>query len=521
MGGLSVPGRQSASGEQGEPGGTAAPATLPKGSGGLRGQATRGVFWTATEKWSVRLSTFVGFAVLSNLLDPRAFGVVALATTFITILTSVSDAGFSNYLLKTQRITQASTCTAFYTTAGLALVFSGALAALSGPISSALDTPELEPVLPALAFSLLASGFSSVPAVLLRKELRFKELAMRNVAATVLSIVAAIVLALLGAGVWALVAQTVVRNLVALVVLWARSDFRPTFAFDRSEARAMTSYGVQSLAVSLGNQLRSQGEVFFIGALAGPVALGYWTVGGRLVGVVVDVCTSIITSVATPIYSRVQDDHKRLGRALAASTAMGSVVMVPALVFLSLTSNQVVPAVFGNHWAPSAAIASALAIRSLVRNLSQFNGTLLMATGHPSSELVVTVVTLVLQMGSVVLLAHHLVWLALTLAGCQAVGIPIRIVLVRRFFTIPLSTYAQALVVLLAGGLAAGAVVGAQSLLQLPDWGYAAVCVLLGGAVYLGVMLLWGRPTLDVCWASVRSVLPWRRRRRSTRSAAA
>jgi O-antigen/teichoic acid export membrane protein len=199
---------------------------------------------------------------------------------------------------------------------------------------------------------------------------------------------------------------------------------------------------------------------------------------------------------------------------------MGGLVLVPVMVLLSLTSQQVVPVVFGHQWAPAAAVASALAVRSLVRELSQFNGSVLMATGHPSSELVVTVTTLVLQIGVVVVLAHHLVALALALAACQAVGIPIRVVLVRRYFGVPLSTYARAAAVCLAGGLAAGAVVGAQVLLQLPGPGYVALAVLLGGAVYLGVALLVTRSLVLEALGAVRATLTHVLRRRGAASQA-
>jgi O-antigen/teichoic acid export membrane protein len=489
-------------------GGTSVDAT----AGTMRERAVRGVFWTAVEKWSVRLSTFVGFIILGNLLSPADFGVVALAMTFIAILTTVADAGFSNYLLQLRRLTDAATSTAFYTTSAMALLLAGCLTGFAGLIGAGLDTPALAQVLPALAVSLLIAGLSSVPAMLLRRELRFKELALRQVTAAVLSIVVAVVLALAGAGVWALVGQTLVRSVVSLVVLWGITTFRPRRLFDRAEARVMTVYGVQSLGAQLSNQLRSQGEIFLIGALAGPAALGYWTIASRLVSVVVDTLTSVIDTVALPVFARLQDDGLRLARALGTASAVSAFVVAPALVALSLVSGEVVPAVFGDQWAMSAVLASLMAVRALLRTLTTMNAAVLLGTGHPRPELVLNFSTLVIQLGLVALLVDDLELLAAALSVAVALTIPIRLLLVRRLLGVPASTYRGTAGVLLAAGVAVAVVLGAQQLLQVQGAAYVGLVIALGGAVYAGMALVVCRPVVREVAAVFGSVLTRRRK---------
>ena len=495
------------------PGGAAEPAEPV--ADGLRQRAVRGVLWNAVEKWSVRLSTLIGFVVLGNLLTPEAFGVVALAMTFISLLTTVTDAGFAAYLIQLRRLTDASTSTAFYTSSAMALVLAGILAAAAPLISGWLDTPELERVIPALAVALVIAGLSSVPATLLRRELRFKELAVRQVAATVLSVAVAVGLALAGAGVWALVGQTLVRSVVALVVLWATSDFRPRRLFDRTEARAMTSYGSKSVVVHLGNQVNSEGQTFLIGALAGPVALGYWAIASRLVNVVVEVCTSIIGTVANPVFARLQGDGQRLARALGTAMALAALVTVPVLVCLSLTSREVVPAVFGSQWVPAAALAAIVTVRGVLRSLSGFGASVLMATGHPSAELVATATLVVVQLSLVALFHDDLVVMAVALTVGTGLTIPIRIVQLRRLLGVPLRTYAATASVLLAAGVAAAAVLGVQELAQLQGAGYVVMAVVVGGVVYAGAVLLVSRPVVADLLDMVRPALARRRGRRA------
>ena len=496
----------------------AAVGTVAAAPGGMRERAVNSVMWATVEKWSVRASTFVAFVILGNLLSPTAFGVVALAMTFINVLATVADAGFSSYLLQMRELTQRAMSTAFYTTTSMAVVLALALALGARPIAGWLDAPQLAQVLPALAAYLVIAGLGSVPLMLLRRELRFKTLAVRQVSATVVSSVLAIGLALAGAGVWALVVQTVVRGLIAMVVLWATTDFRPRWGFDRAEAGAMLSYGWQALGARLSTQLRSQGEVFLIGAMAGPAAAGFWTVAGRLVATVVDTLTTVVSSVSHPVFARLQDDVPRLSRALGRASAMGAVVVAPVLVALSLVSAEVVPAMFGQQWATSAALASVLAMRSLLRSLTQFSSSVLLATGHPRPELVINTVTLVVQLGLVALLVENLVAVAVALTAVLALTVPVRVLVARRLLGVPAGTSRSTAAILLASGVAAGVVLGVQQLAQLEGWTYVAMVAGVGAVVYVGTVLLVARPVLLEGVDVVRTTLARRRGRAAARA---
>lgn len=488
------------------------PAPAPRGDG-LKQRAVSGVLWTAAEKWSVRLSTLIGFVILGNLLSPLEFGIVALATTFISFLTTVADGGFSLYLVQKKRLSADATSTAFFVSSLLALVLSLGIAALAGPLSRVLDVPELTSVLPALAAALFIAGLSVVPAALMAREMQFKKLAMRQMLATVISVVVAIALAFGGAGVWALVAQTLVRSVVALVILWATSGFRPRWTFDRREARAMTSFGSKALAVNLQQQVRTQGELFIIGALAGPVTLGYWTVAGRLVNVVVDVFSSVVSAVAHPVFAKLQEAPERLARALGSTRALTALVLVPALVLLALLSEDVVPAVFGDQWAPTTTVASLLALSALLQSVGNFDRSALLATGHPGTELAVTSTFIAIQLTLAFVFHSELELLAAGIGLSMGLIIPVRLLVVRRLLGVPMRNALPSAAIFLAGGLAAGAVILAAAAFDLQDIAYVVLAVVVGLVVYAGVVVLVARPVVQELLGIVSSVVSRKRRK--------
>ena len=491
------------------PGGPPATAA-DKADGGLRARAARGVVWAAAEKWLVRASTLVGFVILGRLLEPAEFGVVALAMVFITLLTVVTEGGFGIFLVQRPTIDRTVATTTFVVSAGLGLVLAPALALAAPLLADLLDTPALAQVLPALAVALLVASLSVVPASLLQRDLRFRDLAVRQVVATGLSVVVAVVLAFAGAGVWALVAQTLVRSVVAFAVLWWMSDFRPAWTFSRPAAREMLGFGSKSLGIDLLRRVRDEGEAFLVGVLLGTTALGYWTVALRLVTVVVDLFSAVLGRVASPVFARVREDVPRLGRALGSSMAIAGFVMVPVLVVLALTSEHVVPWVFGSQWVPATGVAAVLAFRAVAYALGDFPRVALVVTGAPGAELAVTLGQVCGQVVVLLLVADRgLVAIALALTGWAVLTWPVRALLLHRLHGIGAGTYRQVALVVVCAALAAGAVLGAEAVLDLDGAPYVALAVVGGGAVYLGTAALLCRPTLR----EIRAALPVGRRR--------
>ncbi len=481
---------------------------------GIRDRAVVGVFWAAAQKWLVRVSSLLAFVLLGRLLSPQEFGVVALAMAVVSVLGVVSDAGFTPWLIQRRELSATATSTAFWISTALGTVLAVGLAALAVPVADAFDSPELRLILPVLAVTLVVMGLSGVPAALLQREMRFKDLAVRQVLATVVSIVVAVALAFAGAGVWALVAQTLVRVGVACVVLWVTSDFRPRFVLDRGDAREMVGYGTKSLGVTLGTAARQSGEPFLVGAVLGTVSLGYWTVAGRLASTVVDLCSAAMSSVAGPVFSELQDQPARLARTYGRMMSVGGLVLVPVMTAMSLASADVVPLLFGEQWRVSATVASVLAATWLFMGLVNLQRGLLIGTGRAGRELTLTTVALVGQLGLVVALgtwgltavaAGLSVWGALVLVG--------RSVVIGRDLGIGPGAYSQLLALFLASGLAAGAVLLVVVPAGLTGAARVAVVALLGGAVFAAAAWLLARPTVRDLVGSVRGALARRRGR--------
>ncbi|ABS05143.1 polysaccharide biosynthesis protein [Kineococcus radiotolerans SRS30216 = ATCC BAA-149] len=485
--------------------------------GGLRARSAVGVMWTAGQIWASRALSAAAFVVVGRQLEPSAFGLVALATGIIAVLTIISDSGLATYVIRRPVVDERTRSTAFWTSLGLSIALAGALAACAPLLADAYDQPELVPVLLWLSLNLLLAGANSLPNALMRRELRFKALAARATAATLVGSVTAIVAALAGAGVWSLVAQVLVGSLTNTVMLWCAVSWRPHLSFDRRQAREMLAFGSKLLGIDLLMQARDRGEEFVLAGIASATVLGYWTVGTRLVKLVQDTGSSVISSVATPTFSKIQDDLPRMSRAYETAMAASGALIFPAMLFLAATSTDLVPWLLGEQWAVTGSIAQVTAVTAAIGVFSYFDRTVFVAVGKLRPELLLVLGIVVSHLAVVVLAASHgLFALAVALLVRQAATFPVRQIVLHRAVGIPYRCLLRSARVLLAAVVMAGIVLAVLHLLTTDvRWVRVAVSAGVAGVVYPGLLLLFARPVAREFTVDVRNIVS-RRRARST-----
>src|SRR5690606_4349507 len=176
--------------------------------------------------------------ILAAILNPATFGLMVMAMVWISfILMLIHHATLP--IIQQPDLGNRHFSAAFWamlagavTVALLILLGGGAVAALN-------RTPELADVLRALAPLVLLEATSAIPAAVLRRQMRFRALAVRGLVAEVAGGAVGISLALTGYGVWALVGQQYALSLVSAAMLWLARPWPLRFGPVRAEIRQM------------------------------------------------------------------------------------------------------------------------------------------------------------------------------------------------------------------------------------------------------------------------------------------
>jgi PST family polysaccharide transporter len=408
----------------------------------LREKAAKGIVWSVIQKWGRAAISIVAFVALSRLLDPEAFGLVTLASVFTTFVDIFVEQGFSAAIVQRADLEREHLDTAFWISVSTGILLTAGGIAASGLVAAFFEEPRLAPILRWLSISFILSALSSTQIAILQRKLAFKNLAARSLAATTVSGIVSVSLALAGFGVWSLVAQNLVRELAAAIVLWWSSDWRPGFNVSKKHYKELFTFGVSIVGNNALTNLVRRSDDLLIGYFLGPTLLGYYTVGYRLLLLIVRVVTGITNTVAFSTFSRLQHQPERMRRAFYNVTQYTSLLAFPIFIGLAALAPELVPALFGEKWAPSIPVMRILALIGILQSVLFFNGSVIRASGKPSWELGITLLNAVFSViGFLLAVRWGIVAVAAAFVIVGYLLAPLSYVAVRRLIQVDFRTY--------------------------------------------------------------------------------
>jgi PST family polysaccharide transporter len=356
-------------------------------AGALRAAALSGSLWSAMYRWSARLVSFVTFAVLSRLLDPEQFGVVAMAGAVAGFLGLLVDFGLPRFVVYVEAVDEVLRSTVLWSSLGLGLVIAGGQLVAAPLVADWLHEPGVLPVLQVMAIGYPLSALYGVMSAFQKRELKFRLLAVRGTVAVVVSAVVAVALALLGLGVWSLVAQVLCYSAVSVVVLWLADPWVPRLLWSPSVFRRAFRYGRTALGAAALDAVTSYADGLVVGRRLGVDQLGFYSVSFRLVQVVLDLLVSVVHAVAFPVLAQAKDDVRLLAAGYRRAVTQGVLLSAPAIAVLAALMPQLVHVVFGPRWAPVAGVGAVLAVSRAIVVPCWFDSALLYAVGRVRTEL--------------------------------------------------------------------------------------------------------------------------------------
>lgn len=357
------------------------------GTDNLRARATSGIGWMVVERWGSRFLSLIVLVILTRALNPEDFGLISIAAAFIAVLQVFVDSGFSKALIQKAHLAPKDASTAFWSSLAISALLGTALLASAPTIAEMLGEARLEPVLQVLSLALPIIALSQTPAALLEREFHFRALSIRQLVGVLAGSAVAVLLAFAGAGVWALVAQTLVASTVSVITLWASTSWRPRFEFSIVSLRNLGSVGVTVLGIELLDAIQANIDKLVIGVFFTAEQLGYYFLAQRIGTILIELVTSVISRVSFTTFSRVQHDLVRLNRIFNQLTFAACAVSIPVFALVALLAPQIVPFLFGDNWDESIPLMWILAPGWALGAVMYFDRTVLLATRHTKAAL--------------------------------------------------------------------------------------------------------------------------------------
>lgn len=457
--------------------------------------AAAGVKWASLAKIAGQAITWSITLVVIRILDPADYGIAAVAAVFVALLGSVAELGLGAALVQARSIGEEETARI----AGAALLLNAAGAALivaaSPLIGWAFGDPRIGTVAAVSSATLVLNAIATVPESHLYRGMRFKRLALIDVASAASGSAATLVMALSGWGVWALVCGSLAATGARAVALVSLSKWvRPRLS--RQGLAGHLRFGGALTAGRLAWQTAQQCDVLIGGRFLNEAALGLYTVSAHLARMPMHKVMSVINQVAFPAVARMQDERERLACRLVDATALLAIVTLPLLWGLSSVAPEFVGVLLGAQWSGAVIPLQLAALAVPMQLMSNVLSTALTGLGRADVELRNMVTALVVTAGAVLAGVQAG---AVGLAGAACIATPLVLALNLSRTNAVLQLPRKQIVAAVRGPILAavamyGAVAGSRQLLQDADaLVRLPLLVVVGAIVYVAAITLFDR----------------------------
>jgi O-antigen/teichoic acid export membrane protein len=466
----------------------------------MQALVVRGMGWKFLSQVVVQGSRLLVGLVVARLVSPDAFGVAAMVLVVSSFVLVFSDLALGTALVQRRELSERDRSTVFWTGAGVGLLFTLVGVGLAGPVASFYGEPQVRNLFMVFSLTFLVTALGTTQTALLTRELAFRSLELRIMAASLGGGVVGVVAAVQGLGAWAIILQQLAVAVISTALLWAVSPWRPRFAFSRASLRDLGGFSLNVFGTRLLFVLRENAGSLLVGRVLGAAALGVFAVSSTVVLTSLSRVAVPIGEVMFPALSRMQGDRERMTAAWVRTTRTVGAVVVPAMLGLVVLAPDLVVVVLGERWRAAVPVVQILAGIGIVQSLNAFNSSILMALDRTRT---LFRYSLVFCIGNIGAFAAGLPWGIVGVATAYAIASaliePLYAWLAVRALGVSPRRFAGELAgIVEAAALMAGAVLVARLLLVhegVPPAARVVVLVALGAAVYLPVCA-WRTPGL-------------------------
>ena len=373
----------------------------------LSRKAMQSSFWVFSLRASSQILFFIRTIVLARILAPQEFGIFAIIQLSIGLIESVSETGINKALIQKQ-----ANIDRYLDTAWTIQIFRNALIALflfcsSNYVAAFFDAPEVIQPLQIMCAAIFISGFNNIGIIYFQKELEFNRQFNYQIAALFAEMAVSIVVAILLRSVWALVTGHLTGTFMRLILSYRIHSYRPKFEFKKQKVIDLINYGkwvfssnsIGYFVVNLDNMV--------IGKLLGSAKLGLFQMAFRLSNMAATEITHVVSQVAFPLYSKVQDQSSRLKNVFLWTMRSVSLVSLPIAGGFFVLTPELVGVILGKKWLPMASALQLLCLVGAVRSITANFGALFLSTGRPDVQTKASLINLVVLAISIYPMVNH------------------------------------------------------------------------------------------------------------------
>ena len=354
-------------------------------------------FWSVLGKGSSHFIRVAGNLILTRILFPEAFGLMATASTILLIVQLFSDTGINIAVIQNRRGDEPE----FINTAWVINIFRGVILgviiiALGWPLSFFYDEPSLKYILFIMGGSPIILGIENPAIPLLIKKFRVSKKVGMELTTQLVALSVTIVLAVLLRSVYALAIGYTVSSFFRVAISYIIIEYRPVFKWDKIAGHELFHFGKQIFINTIITAAVLQADVLLIGKFLDMENLSFYNIGKNLGTLVMMFSVSVVSQSYMPAISSIQDDTRRVQRIYQRTVSFFLTIATPVSITLAVFSFDLIEILYDPRYQLAYVSMYWISLASIFRVIGNISGVTFFAIGKPAYETASMAIGLVL-----------------------------------------------------------------------------------------------------------------------------
>lgn len=331
--------------------------------------------WNIIGKFAPQALYLGSTMILARKLTPDDFGKVGVLAIFISIANTLVDCGLGGSLVKEKKITNLDCSTIFSFNLFISLVIYIVLYCLGPYIEFIFKAEGLTIIVRILSLFFVINAWGIIPNTLLIRDLRFKDIMIRNIIGTILGVTVSIIIAYSNGGAFALVAYQLTVAIVTVFISFHITGYKLSFTFNLSCFKRLVSFGAFTTISNVIDSIYENLITFLFGRFLGMKQAGYIDQAKKLETSVTQTITTTINTVSFPILTKMRDTISAFIKECEETTKTISYILFPLLWIIAIYSKPIIKIIYGSKWTDASIYLSLLiyagvflVLESLYRN---------------------------------------------------------------------------------------------------------------------------------------------------------
>jgi O-antigen/teichoic acid export membrane protein len=288
----------------------------------LRDRTLKAGAWVLSGHFGSQLLRLISNLIMTRLLAPEMFGIMAIVNTLVLGIALFSDVGIQQSLIQSKRDDKVYINTAWtlQIVRGVAIFLFSLGIAVSIYVLSVLQVipavstyanPVLPYVLAVLSISAIITGFESTSLTTLNRQLNLRRVVAVELLSQIVGIIMMITWAASSPTIWAMVAGALITAVIKTYLSHHIHDGgRHQVMLDRTAVNEIVGYGKWVFIGSILGFLAANGDRLLLGVFVDAEAMGYFAIAVLLATTAQQVLQGLIAKVAFPVLSEVVRTRK-------------------------------------------------------------------------------------------------------------------------------------------------------------------------------------------------------------------